>query len=194
MSACGCGEASEKVRFRANKGPGRSKLSLASLVTRSDSWLGAQSGFDIPKRMRVVDSHTEGEPTRLIVEGGPDLGTGHLGERRRILAERYDTVRTFALYEPRGFDAIVGALLCEPVDRTCAAGLIFFNNTGFLGMCGHGTIGAVVSLAHMGRLGPGVHRFETPVGIVTVDLHDRNAATVENVPSFVHRRGLQDLA
>jgi 4-hydroxyproline epimerase len=143
------------------------------------------------KYMRIIDSHTEGEPTRLIVEGGPDLGVGHLSERRRIFAERYDTFRTFALYEPRGFDAMVGALLCEPADKSCVVGLIFFNNAGFLDMCGHGTIGVAVSLAHMGRLNPGVHRFETPVGIVTVDLHDRNAATVENVPSFVHRRGLQ---
>jgi 4-hydroxyproline epimerase len=157
----------------------------------SNSQLDTQSGLGGPKRMRVVDSHTEGEPTRLILEGGPDLGTGHLSERRRIFASLYDTFRTFALNEPRGFDAMVGALLCEPFDRTCAAGLIFFNNVGFIGMCGHGTIGAAVSLAHLGQLGLGLHRFETPVGIVTVELHDRNAATVENVPSFVHRRGLR---
>ena len=141
--------------------------------------------------MRVIDSHTEGEPTRLIVEGGPDLGSGLLSERRRIFAESSDGFRTFALHEPRGFQALVGALLCEPVDRTCAAGLIFFNNEGYLGMCGHATIGAAVSLAHMGRVGLGAHRFETPVGVVTVELHDRNTATIENVPSFVHR---QDIA
>jgi 4-hydroxyproline epimerase len=141
--------------------------------------------------MRVIDSHTEGEPTRLIVEGGPVLGNGPLAERRRLFAERHDDVRAFALNEPRGFDAMVGALLCEPVDPGCAAGLIFFNNAGFLGMCGHGAIGAAVTLAHMGRIGSGVHRFETPVGIVTVELHGRNEATVENVPSYVHRRGLK---
>jgi len=141
--------------------------------------------------MRVIDSHTEGEPTRLIVEGGPALGNGPLAERRRLFAERHDGVRAFALNEPRGFDAMVGALLCEPVDPGCAAGLIFFNNAGFLGMCGHGAIGAAVTLAHMGRIGTGVHRFETPVGIVTVELHNRNEATIENVPSYVHRRGLK---
>lgn len=140
--------------------------------------------------MRVIDSHTEGEPTRLIVEGGPDLGTGALSERRRIFAERFDGFRTFALNEPRGFAAIVGALLCEPADPTSAAGLIFFNNAGYLGMCGHGSIGAAVSLAHMGRIAPGVHRFETPVGAVTVELHDRNTATIENVPSFMHREAV----
>jgi 4-hydroxyproline epimerase len=135
--------------------------------------------------MRVIDSHTEGEPTRLIVGGGPDLGHGPLIERRRLFAERFDDMRKFALNEPRGFDAVVGALLCEPSDPTCAAGLIFFNNAGYLGMCGHATIGAAVTLAHMGRLTLGAHRFETPVGVVKVELQSRNEATIENVPSYV---------
>ena len=138
--------------------------------------------------MRVIDSHTEGEPTRLVVSGGPNLRRSPLAERRNIFAEHHDRFRTFALNEPRGFDAMVGALLCEPVDPTCASGLIFFNNAGYLGMCGHGTIGAAVSLAHMGRIAPGLHRFETPVGDVTVELHDRNTATIANVPSYLHRR------
>ncbi|MCE1237285.1 MAG: proline racemase family protein [Hyphomicrobiales bacterium] len=138
--------------------------------------------------MRVVDSHTEGEPTRLVVEGGPDLGSGPLSERRRIFAERFDHVRRFSLNEPRGFEAIVGALLVEPVDPTCAAGLIFYNNAGTLGMCGHGTIGAIVTLAHMGRIGPGAHRVETPVGVVTATLEGRNTVTIDNVPAFVHAR------
>lgn len=136
--------------------------------------------------MKVVDSHTEGEPTRLVVAGGPDLGSGPLSERRRIFTERFDAVRRFSLNEPRGFEAIVGALLVEPVDPTCAAGLIFYNNAGTLGMCGHGTIGAIVTLAHMGRIGPGVHRVETPVGVVTATLEGRNTVTIDNVPAFVH--------
>jgi len=140
--------------------------------------------------MRVIDSHTEGEPTRLIIGGGPDLGRGPLDERRRLFAEAHDHYRTFTLNEPRGFEAMVGALLCEPVDPTCAAGLIFFNNAGYLGMCGHATIGAAVSLAHMGKIDPGAHRFETPVGIVTVELHDRHTATIENVTSYVHLSGV----
>lgn len=140
--------------------------------------------------MKIVDSHTEGEPTRLVVEGGPDLGSGSLAERRRIFAERFDHVRRFTLNEPRGFDAIVGALLCEPVDPTCAAGLIFYNNAGCLGMCGHGTIGAVVTLAHMGLIGPGTHRIETPVGIVTATLEGRNTVTIDNVPARLHAGGV----
>ena len=140
--------------------------------------------------MQVIDSHTEGEPTRLVVAGGPDLGSGPLAERRRRFAAQHDGVRTFVLNEPRGFDAVVGALLCEPSLPDCAAGLIFFNNAGYLGMCGHGTIGAAVTLAHMGRLRAGVHRFETPVGVVAVELHDRNTATVANVPSYLHREAV----
>lgn len=138
--------------------------------------------------MRVIDSHTEGEPTRLVVEGGPDLGNGPLAERRERFAAEFDTFRSFVVNEPRGHDAVVGALLCEPVDRTCAAGLIFFNNVGYLGMCGHGTIGAAVTLAHMGRIDKGSHRFETPVGEVSVDLLGRNEVEIENVPSYRYRK------
>jgi len=133
--------------------------------------------------VRVVDSHTEGEPTRLIIEGGPSLGRGPLFERRRRFAEDFDHLRRFAIAEPRGYDALVGALLCEPTDPSCAAGLIFFNNVGYLGMCGHATIGAAVTLAHLGRIRLGSHRFETPVGIVGVELSEKNYATIENVES-----------
>jgi 4-hydroxyproline epimerase len=137
--------------------------------------------------MRVIDSHTEGEPTRLIVEGGPPLGSGPLAERRKRFAERFDRYRSFAVNEPRGYEAIVGGLLCEPEDKSCAAGVIFFNNVGYIGMCGHGTIGLAVTLAHMGRIGPGTHRIETPVGIVSVDLKSRNEVTIENVASYRFR-------
>jgi len=140
--------------------------------------------------MRVIDSHTEGEPTRLVVEGGPDLGKGPLSERRAIFARDFDSYRSFAVNEPRGYDALVGALLCEPVDSSCAAGLIFFNNVGYLGMCGHGTIGAAVTLAHMGRIGPGTHRFETPVGTVSVELRNRNEVAIENVASYRYKEGV----
>jgi 4-hydroxyproline epimerase len=134
--------------------------------------------------VRVIDSHTEGEPTRVIVDGGPPLGDGPLAERRARFAREFDHVRRFAVNEPRGHDAIVGALLCEPHDPSCAAGVIFFNNVGYIGMCGHGTIGLAVTLAHMGRLKPGRHRFETPVGMVGVELVDECTATVENIESY----------
>ncbi len=141
--------------------------------------------------MRVIDSHTEGEPTRLIVEGGPPLGRGPLSERRARFAREFDHFRSFAVNEPRGYDALVGALLCEPEDKTCAAGVIFFNNVGYIGMCGHGTIGTAVTLASLGRIDLGTHRIETPVGVVTVDLLGRNEAVVENVESYRFRPGVE---
>src|SRR5690242_8262788 len=133
--------------------------------------------------IRVVDSHTAGEPTRVVVEGGPDLGGGTLAQRRDRFSAKHDRYRSGIINAPRGSGVAVGALLCEPVDGSCAAGVIFFNNVGTIGMCGHGTIGLAVTLAHLGRIGPGRHRFETPVGIVRVDLASRNEATVENVAS-----------
>jgi len=138
------------------------------------------------KRIQVIDSHTGGEPTRLVVSGFPDLGTGSMAERKAVLAAQFDDWRAATVLEPRGNDVIVGALLCEPVASDAAAGVIFFNNTGYLNMCGHGTIGLVVTLAHMGRIGPGVHRIETPVGDVTATLHEDGTVSVRNVPAYRH--------
>lgn len=138
------------------------------------------------KRIKVIDSHTGGEPTRLVVDGFPDLGSGSMAERRALLAQRHDDWRAAAVLEPRGSDVVVGALLCKPVDAACAAGVIFFNNTGYLGMCGHGTIGLVASLAHMGLIRAGAHRIETPVGEVTATLHGDGSVSVRNVPAWRH--------
>src|SRR5215467_7939797 len=136
------------------------------------------------RRIRVIDSHTGGEPTRLIVNGGPDLGKGPLSERLLHFQSRYDDFRSAVVNEPRGSDVVVGGLLCEPTDSLCAAGVIFFNNVGYLGMCGHGTIGLVATLAHMGRIRPGEHRIETPVGVVSAVLHEDGRVTVNNVVSY----------
>ncbi len=138
------------------------------------------------QRIQIVDSHTGGEPTRLVTGGFPDLGGGSMAERRALLAERHDKWRAATVLEPRGSDVVVGALLCEPVSRDAAAGVIFFNNTGYLGMCGHGTIGLVASLAHMGRIDVGEHRIETPVGTVTTTLHADGSVSVRNVPAYRH--------
>ena len=134
------------------------------------------------QRIRVIDSHTGGEPTRVVVHGGPDLGSGSLAERRERLTAQFDHFRSAIVNEPRGSDPVVGALLCEPVDTSCAAGVIFFNNVGTLGMCGHGTIGLMVTLAHLGRIGSGRQRIETPVGVIEAVL-DGNRVTVRNVVS-----------
>lgn len=136
------------------------------------------------KQIRVVDSHTAGEPTRVVIEGGPNLGGGSVAKRLERFRADYDHYRSGIVNEPRGSDVLVGALLCEPDDASCAAGVIFFNNVGTIGMCGHGTMGLVVTLAHLGRISIGTHRIETPVGIVTARLHDRARVTVSNVHSY----------
>ena len=142
------------------------------------------------QRIAIVDSHTAGEPTRLVIDGGPDLGGGSVAARLDQLRQRHDWLRSAAVNEPRGSDVLVGALLTEPTDPTHAAGVIFFNNVGYLGMCGHGTIGLIATLAHLGRLGPGEHRVETPVGVVTTTLHPDGRVSVRNVPSYRYRQGV----
>lgn len=141
-------------------------------------------------RIRVIDSHTGGEPTRLVIDGFPDLGTGSMAERKLLLAEQYDAWRAACVLEPRSGDVLVGALLCPPVDPNASAGVIFFNNTGYLGMCGHGTIGLIASLAHLGKIGPGVHAIETPVGTVQATLHDDGSVSVRNVPAYRYRKAV----
>jgi 4-hydroxyproline epimerase len=135
-------------------------------------------------RIVVVDSHTEGEPTRVVLQGGPDLGAGSLTERRARFRAQHDSFRTAIVGEPRGAAALVGALLCSPNASGCAAGVIFFDNSGYLGMCGHGTIGLIVTLAHLGRIAAGVHRIDTPVGTISAELHADGSVTVANVPSY----------
>ena len=142
------------------------------------------------KRIKVIDSHTGGEPTRVVIEGGPDLGTDDLSSRLNRFREEHDHFRSAVTNEPRGSDALVGALLCAPVDPSCAAGVIFFNNVGYLGMCGHGTIGLVVTLAYLKRIGPGRHRIETPVGVVEALLDDQGEVEIANVPSYRYAQAI----
>ena len=138
--------------------------------------------------MHVIDSHTGGEPTRVILDGAPDLGSGPLAARARRLATEHETFYRSVMLEPRGQPAMVAALLVEPVDQTCVTGVIYFDVDAVLGMCGHGTIGLTVTLAHLDRIEVGTHRIETPAGVVTVELHDANTVTVTNIESRrVHR-------
>lgn len=136
------------------------------------------------RRIRVVDSHTGGEPTRAIISGGPSLSGKTVPEKLRELRDKHDYLRTAVILEPRGSEVIVGALLCEPAEASSTTGVIFFNNAGYLGMCVHGTIGVVVTLAHLGKIQPGRHRIESPVGDVFATLHENGEVTVENVPSY----------
>ena len=143
------------------------------------------------KQVRVIDSHTGGEPTRCVLGGGPDLGDGTLQQKRDRLQNEHQAFRRAMVTEPRASEAMVGALLCEPCDSTCVAAVIFFNNSGCLGMCGHGTIGLLVTLAYLGKIKAGKHRIETPVGVVGATLHDNGTVTVENVPSYRHAAAIE---
>ncbi len=136
------------------------------------------------RKVVIIDSHTAGEPTRVVIEGGPPLGKGTLAQRREKFQKKFDRFRSAVVNEPRGSDVYVGALLVEPTDQTCATGVIFFNNVGYLGMCGHGTIGVMATLAHLGKIEPGTHRIETPVGIVVATLLEDARVSVENIPSY----------
>ena len=136
------------------------------------------------QHIRVIDSHTGGEPTRVVISGGPDLGGGSVAEQQKVFRGQHDRFRSAVVNEPRGSDVLVGALIKDSTDKTCTAGVIFFNNVGVLQMCGHGTIGLVVTLAHLGRIKPGEHRIETCVGVVTAMLHEDGSVSVANVASY----------
>jgi 4-hydroxyproline epimerase len=144
-----------------------------------------------PNSIQVIDSHTGGEPTRVVVAGGPALGRGPLAAQLKTLRSQHDSFRQSVILEPRGSEVLVGALLCEPYEPDCAAGVIFFNNVGYLGMCGHGLIGVVATLAHLGRIHPGIHRIDTPVGVVEAILDASGEVSLTNVPS---RRTVRELA
>jgi 4-hydroxyproline epimerase len=138
------------------------------------------------RRVMAIDSHTGGEPTRIVVAGGPDLGGGTVAEQCRRFRADHDRFRSFVVNEPRGSDVVVGGLLVPPSDPRCIAGIVFFNNVSTLGMCGHGTIGLLVTLRQLGRVTAGEHLIETPVGVVTATLHDDHTVSVQNVPSYRH--------
>nr|WP_230623405.1 MULTISPECIES: 4-hydroxyproline epimerase [Chromobacterium] len=140
------------------------------------------------KQIEVIDSHTGGEPTRLVLSGFPALAGATMADQRDELRERHDPWRRACLLEPRGSDVLVGALYCQPVSPDAACGVIFFNNAGYLGMCGHGTIGLIASLHYLGRIAPGTHKIDTPVGPVSAVLHEDGAVTLRNVPAYRYRR------
>ena len=137
-----------------------------------------------PRQINVIDSHTAGEPTRLVIGGGPDLAVESLASQREQLRQQHDSFRAGIVREPRGSDVLVGALLCTPEDPICHFGVIFFNNVGYLGMCGHGLIGVVESLRYRGMIQPGEVLFETPVGVVASTLHEDRRVTIRNVESY----------
>lgn len=151
-------------------------------MTELIQWPNSEEG--LIHNVRAIDSHTEGEPTRVVVAGGPALAELDANECRHALATRCDAFRTAICCEPRGSDHLVGALLIPPRDPQSLAGVVFFDNGGYLGMCGHGTIGVAETLRYLGRAQPGLHKIETPVGPVYFVLHNDGQVTVRNVPSY----------
>lgn len=139
-----------------------------------------------PSAIDVVDSHTEGEPTRVVIDGWPSCEGESMWARRDFLEAHHDHLRRAVVCEPRGHDAIVGAVLTPPVEEGSLAGVIFFNNVGYLGMCGHGLIGVVRTLADLDRLESNPIRLDTPVGQVAAELGDDGTITIENVPARCH--------
>ena len=142
------------------------------------------------KLTKVVDSHTGGEPTRVIIEGGPDLGSGPISEQARLLETEHNEFCRSVLCEPRGYDAMVGALLVSPLEKNCLTGVIFFNTSHNLGMCGHATVGLLVTLYYLGKISVGSYKIETPVGIISAQLHDPNTVSVINVESYRYKKGV----
>jgi 4-hydroxyproline epimerase len=134
----------------------------------------------------IIDSHTEGEPTRVILDGWPALEGTTMAERQQDVARRFDHLRRAIVSEPRGSTVAVGAIVTPPVERGSACGVVFFNDVGLLGMCGHGTIGLVRTLAHLGRIHDPRVRIDTPVGTVEAMIGGDGSVAIENVPARVH--------
>ena len=143
------------------------------------------------QKIQCVDSHTGGEPTRVVTSGFPDLADLPLGEVVNLLRTRHDHYRKATVCEPRGNDVMVGALLLAPRQTGSLASMVFFNNVGYLGMCGHGAIGVMATLEHLGRVTPGHYALDTPVGTVQVQLHGKGVLSLDNVASYRHRAGVQ---
>lgn len=141
--------------------------------------------------IRYVDSHTGGEPTRVVLEGFPDLGHLPLAARVEAMRSKHDRYRSAVATEPRASDVVVGAILMPPVEAGSVASVIYFNNAGYLGMCGHGTIGVVETLKHLGRISAGTHRLDTPVGTVQCTLRPTGEVSIENVLSYRHRENVR---
>ncbi|PQO42259.1 proline racemase family protein [Blastopirellula marina] len=140
--------------------------------------------------LSVIDSHTGGEPTRTIIGGGPDLKGESVAEQIADFRAHYDWVRTALTHEPRGYEAMVGALLLHPDNSDAVARVVFFNNVGYIGMCGHGTIGVAATLAYLGKISPGEHLLETISGDVLFTLHEDNRVSLVNVPSYRYRQSV----
>lgn len=144
----------------------------------------------VSRLVQVVDTHTAGEPTRIVTGGLFSIPGETMEEKRRWLAEHADGLRRFLLYEPRGHADMFGAILTPPTNPETRFGLVFLDCGGYLTMCGHGTIGAVTALAALGWLDEEEEEvlLDTPAGSVRCRVHregeEVKAITFRNVPAF----------
>lgn len=141
--------------------------------------------------IRVIDSHTGGEPTRIVISGVPDLGGGSVAQQMQVFNDKFDDFRSAIVNEPRGWDAMVGALLVPSEHPECEHGILFFNNVGSLWMCGHGTIGLGVTLKYLGQAALGVQKVESAVGVIEFELLDDHTVALTNVPSYRYRSNVE---
>lgn len=147
-------------------------------------------------QIKVIDSHTMGEPTRIIYDGFPKLKGNTMMEKKNDLMEHYDFLRTALMLEPRGHRDMFGALLTEPVHEEAHFGVIFLESNGCLNMCGHGSIGAAAMIVETGMVEVKEPYTEVvldaPSGIIRTKVHVVEGKAVEvsilNVPAFLYQQ------
>lgn len=159
-------------------------------------------------KFRAVDSHTEGMPTRVILEGVGEIPGDTMFDRRRYFMENMDDIRKLLMNEPRGHSAMSGAILQKSTRSDCQWGVVYIEVSGCLPMCGHGTIGLATVLVEEKLVEvsePVTHiNLDTPAGLVAVDVNVKDgkalSVTLTNVPSFtvaldqvVHLPGVGDV-
>lgn len=150
-------------------------------------------------QIKTIDSHTIGEPTRIVYDGFPELLGDTMMDKKKYLMEHYDFLRSALMLEPRGHRDMFGALLTEPVHEEADVGVIFMDSGGCLNMCGHGSIGTAYTLVEMGMVEVKEPYTEVvldaPSGIIRTRVHVVNGRAVEvsilNVPSFLYQEGLE---
>ena len=144
----------------------------------------------LPKIMEIIDSHTCGEPTRIVISGWPMPAGNSMPRRREYLRQNHDRLRQAVVCEPRGHNAVVGGLLTPPVCDDSVAGIVFFNDVGYLAMCGHGLIGLVETLKFMGKVSGDDVRIDTPAGTVSAKIEEDGRVTLANVPSYLYKEDI----
>lgn len=147
----------------------------------------------------AIDTHTAGEPTRIITKGVPTISGSTMMEKKEYMEEHLDWLRRAVMLEPRGHDNMFGAILTEPVHPDADLGIIFMDGGGYLNMCGHGTIGTSMAAVETGIV-PKVEpitkvRLDAPAGLVEASVAvvegKVKSVTVTNVPSFLYQQDVK---